>query len=137
MQNDTASVCKVILSRTHQDASCTRGNITVAGKWICHTLELPWVDNKQNMSCIPAGVYRCDWKHGTKPRARVYGVTGRTGIQIHIGNNIRETSGCILVGMAWMGRDIIHSTLAMLELYQALRGAPFELEVVDVQVDTG
>jgi hypothetical protein len=120
--------------RTHQDASCTRGSISVAGQWVCHTLELPWRDNDRSVSCIPAGVYPCEWTLTYAiPRARVRDVPGRVGIQIHVGNSTREISGCILAGMAWAGRNLVHSKMAMLELYKATKCAPFELEVVDVQ----
>lgn len=64
------------------------------------TLELPWLENKKAVSCIPVGEYLMVW--GWSPRFRRnfwrIGVPGRTGILIHKGNTLKDTSGCILVG---------------------------------------
>ena len=65
------------------------------------TLELPWLENKKAISCIPTGDYLMVW--GWSPRFKKnfwrIGVAGRTGILIHKGNFLRDTSGCILVGL--------------------------------------
>jgi hypothetical protein len=65
------------------------------------TLELPWLENKKAISCIPVGEYLMMW--GWSPRFRRnywrIGVPGRTGILIHKGNYLKDTSGCILVGL--------------------------------------
>lgn len=64
------------------------------------TLELPWLENKKAVSCIPVGEYLMVW--GWSPRFKKnfwrIGVPGRTGILIHKGNTLKDTSGCILVG---------------------------------------
>jgi len=65
------------------------------------TLEKNWVDNQKNISCIPAGSYRCVrrlyHKHGYWT-FEVMGVPGRTAILIHSGNTEDDSMGCILVG---------------------------------------
>ena len=53
-----------------------------------NTLELPWLDNKRNISCIPEGEYECVRYKSTK-RGIVYkvlAVEDRSDILIHIGN---------------------------------------------------
>lgn len=64
------------------------------------TLELPWLENRRGVSCIPVGEYLMVW--GWSPRFRKnfwrIGVPHRQGILIHKGNYLRDTSGCILVG---------------------------------------
>lgn len=86
------------------------------GGLICKTLELPWVDNKRGVSCIPEGKYlvtysppvlkddpntEVDESGGRNPRP--YGhyivnkVPGRSGILIHRGYNPAWSQGCILV----------------------------------------
>ena len=66
----------------------------------CFTLELPWLHNEQNKSCIPAGEYQWE-KHQSPSKGEcllISGVPGRTWILLHLGNFTRDTQGCILVG---------------------------------------
>ena len=35
----------------------TNGTLTLNGHFVCFTLELPWKENKRNISCIPEGKY--------------------------------------------------------------------------------
>lgn len=65
---------------------------------LCHTIELPWRENRSEISCIPEGRYRLyrQWfpKHGDQ--LGVAGVPARSGILIHPANNaLRELKGCI------------------------------------------
>jgi hypothetical protein len=64
------------------------------------TLELPWLDNQKNISCIPEGGYKAS--PYSSPRYpdvyQVHGVPDRTYILFHIGNYIKNTDGCILPG---------------------------------------
>ncbi len=68
----------------------------------CQTLELPDNENAHMISCIPAGVfpfvYRWSEKHGRNIWHIV--VAGRDEIEVHIGNTIIDTDGCVLVGLA-------------------------------------
>lgn len=65
---------------------------------ICYTIELPWLDNKQRVSCIPEGRYEL-----TKRYSRRFGhhllvndVTNRSYILIHAYNDaLKESKGCI------------------------------------------
>lgn len=81
----------------------------------CKTLELPWKDNENNVSCIPPGpgaaeaaVYdlrhRAASESGTfdYPHFIVEGVDGRSYILIHAGNLFSQILGCILVGTDWV-----------------------------------
>ena len=73
------------------------------GEGFLYTLELPWLDNATMVSCIPAGPHRC--RRVVSP---TYGVTfeieveGRTHILFHWGNWVKNTNGCVLLGL---GRD--------------------------------
>ena len=64
------------------------------------TLERPWMDNKQNVSCIPAGVYACNrFSSETHPSTfQVMNVPERTAILFHTGNLMKHSAGCILIG---------------------------------------
>ena len=66
------------------------------------TLELPWLQNRRNISCIPLGNYDVEkYLSPTKGRGEVFqftNVPGRSNVQIHIGNYYTDILGCILVG---------------------------------------
>ena len=66
----------------------------------CPTLELPWLNNQRNVSCVPAGVYNVI-PHTSKKFGKCFwlqNVANRSGILIHSGNTIADIQGCILVG---------------------------------------
>jgi hypothetical protein len=76
----------------------TNGEIRHVGRSICHTIELPWLQNRRNVSCIPEGRYalrkRFTPKHGL--HVLVVDVPGRSGILIHPANYAKtELRGCI------------------------------------------
>ena len=65
------------------------------------TLELPWLGNKDFISCIPKGVYRCEPYSSEKHEGtyKVIDVPNRDDILFHVGNNVDDTKGCICPGM--------------------------------------
>jgi hypothetical protein len=80
----------------------------------CRTLELPWLNNKPNVSCYPGeAVY--DVEKYKRPNGRwafwVKNVPGRSGILFHPGNYASiyktDSEGCTLPGMAYddLNRD--------------------------------
>ncbi len=71
------------------------------GKHICWTLELPWKDNKQEISCIPEGVYKINKFFSGGFNRWIYKINkvlGRDLVRIHNGNTVLDIRGCILVG---------------------------------------
>ena len=79
---------------------CTLGRLTF-GDFQCFTLELPWLDNKTNISCIPAaGAYKGEKykSHANGDCIAIINVMDRTHIQIHSANYTRQIKGCIAVG---------------------------------------
>lgn len=68
----------------------------------CKTLELPWKDNRQQISCIPTGDYKVVMRTSPKYKKhyQVLNVPGRSYILIHTGNYYTQILGCILVGDA-------------------------------------
>lgn len=98
---------KVKLFRYSDDGKVTLGNLAVITDGIttfqCVTDELPWLNNQQQVSCIPAGVYKCR-KVKNSPAFKyehiaVLNVTGRAGIKIHIANYVHQLRGCIAPGV--------------------------------------
>jgi hypothetical protein len=78
---------------------------------IAVTLEPPWYDNQDDISCIPAGQYSC--KRIQSPRFgevfEVQNVVNRSHILFHKGNTRADTHGCILVAEGVRYREIINS----------------------------
>jgi len=71
------------------------------GKFGCFSLELPWINNKPNISCIPTGTYIVKWTYSLKfplGSYEVKNVSGRSGIRIHTGNFYKDILGCIILG---------------------------------------
>jgi hypothetical protein len=68
------------------------------GKFLCHTIELPWKDNRKSVSCIPEGVYEIVPRFSTKfnHHLLVMNVEQRNLILIHPANDaLKELEGCI------------------------------------------
>lgn len=78
---------------------CTIGRLSY-DHFNCFTLELPWRENKTDISCIGAGAYECEKyfspKHGLVILFK--NVLSREMIEIHAGNFTSQILGCILVG---------------------------------------
>ena len=108
----------VKLIRIHSDLISTRGFLLYGRKVLCHTPELPWLRNEKNVSCIPEGIYPC-WKAKSEKFGDVFyldHVPNRSGILIHSGNTIRDTRGCILVGLDCDLLSVVQSRLALARL---------------------
>jgi hypothetical protein len=74
------------------------GELYTHGARECFTIELPWLHNKPNCSCIPEGTYvlqkRFSKKHGW--HIEVTGVKNRSLILLHPANDaLKELKGCI------------------------------------------
>lgn len=92
---------EITVQRQIATTNCIMGYLLVQGKTTCYTLELPYRDNKSDVSAIPAGRYRgivrTDGIRGW--RIELKNVPQRTNVQIHVGNYTRDTTGCTLVGL--------------------------------------
>ena len=96
------------------------------GLWItegfsARSLELPWLGNRQNISCIPSGEYECK-PHYSRKFGECYLITdveGRSWILTHAGNLAGDrlkgyrthSYGCVLLGK-YFGR--LYGQLAVL-----------------------
>lgn len=117
---------KLTIERKSTTTTCSMGYLIANNKVICYTLELPWIDNLNNISCIPEGTYsgilRYDKTDGW--RIQLENVPNRTGVQIHMGNYTKEIKGCILVGTDAKADDcsVQNSTTAYTKLKEAFYG---------------
>ena len=90
----------VELIRLERSEEGVFGMLRVDGQVQCMTLEPPERNNMPNLSCIPAGGYRCKRRDSRRfgPTFEVAGVPGRADILFHAGNLATDSRGCILLG---------------------------------------
>lgn len=95
-------------------------------RWL--TLERPWYNNEQEVSCIQDGTYDLipyPSTHFGKVWA-VQNVVGRTAILIHPANRAEELRGCIALGMRYGELDhrpaILESQPAVAEFHNMMKG---------------
>lgn len=100
----------------------------------CLTLELPWLDNQVDKSCVPAGTYHCI-PHNTPKHPNTWeltGVPGRSDILIHTGNSPDDSEGCILVGSTFSGdQTFVESSIAAMALLHRELPPEFDLTIID------
>ncbi len=104
----------------HYHHNRTHGRLLLSGIPVLHTLELPWRENSQQISCIPEDTYRCVRTDNRKTSGgleipstfEVTNVPGRGGILFHVGNYTKDTQGCILLGLQVFGDGIRFSRKA-------------------------
>src|SRR5262245_33727467 len=82
------------LIRTY-DPNGTNGEIIYR---VCNTIELPWLQNQRNISCITEGRYELVSRFSSKHQHHLAlkNVPDRSGILIHPANDaLKELLGCI------------------------------------------
>lgn len=140
-----------ILQRTSSSDQGTFGEFVCEG-YSCFSMELPWRFNKKQISCIPAGTYKCQLFESPKFGRYLYRlekVPGRTVILIHPANWAGDThkgfrtqlNGCISlgekVGTLEGQKALIGSKNAVQKLHDLLKGEQFTLVIRDlVQVSS-
>jgi hypothetical protein len=76
----------------------TNGELYHEGKRICFTIELPWLFNKHQVSCIPEGRYELVNRYSEHLgwHFHLKDVVNRSLILIHCANDaVKELKGCI------------------------------------------
>lgn len=76
----------------------TNGELSLRGVRICSTIELPWLHNKPQISCIPEGKYALMKRYSQRFgwHLQVMNVKNRALILIHPANDAKkELRGCI------------------------------------------
>ena len=76
----------------------TNGRLYINGVFQCYTIELPWLNNESQVSCIPEGEYFVEKRYSQHfgRHLLVAPVSGRQLILIHPANNaLQELKGCI------------------------------------------
>ena len=68
----------------------------------CFTVERPWLDNKENVSCIPEDQYTmvpARFNRGGYDTYEIAPIEGRIEIKVHIANTMNDVLGCIGLGL--------------------------------------
>ncbi|PPK92774.1 hypothetical protein LY01_02860 [Nonlabens xylanidelens] len=87
----------VLLHRTYYKEG-TNSALFYNGLFLGFAIELPWLNNQRNVSCIAEGVYELKARYSAKFKHHLYivDVKGRSLILLHSANNAkRELRGCI------------------------------------------
>ena len=101
------------------------------------SLSRPWLNNDVNVSCIPEGVYIVS--RDIEGRHRWYAVQdvdSRSNIEIHVGNTVADSAGCILLGMSFdADNNISRSIPAMKALLNIVGSDDFILTIRSATAD--
>ena len=102
------------------------------------SLELPWKENKNKISCIPKGSYKVTTTFSNRFKKDMWlllDVPNRSGIRIHSANYSIELEGCIALGLQKVDIDNdktmdIKDSKKAIVLAKFHLGNEFELEIL-------
>lgn len=137
-----------LLIKRDYTKDCTIGHLFINDIFSSQTLELPWKDNKRNISCIPEGEYEVKRyrRLSGKMALEVFRVPNRTAILFHAGNDATQdedgadSQGCILpnttVNLTKGKYRGVASTVATNKLFKAVFAALDKGEKVMLKITT-
>ena len=118
----------------------TNGTLTLNGHFVCFTLELPWKENKKNISCIPEGKYelKARFSQELQNHLEVLDVYNRNRILINPATNaIKELRGGIAPVKQLTGiGEGIYSRLAMEKLLSIFHQTMEENEKIIININS-
>lgn len=127
------------LKRFNSDSKETLGSITITiggATFTCNTLELSWLNNLTNISCVPIGTYSVVFistPHFPQGIYQLQNVPNRIGVDIHSGNTFHDSLACILLGSQFNDinndgeEDVINSRTTLEKFETFLSRKPFTL----------
>lgn len=119
----------ITLKRVKTTDGAVIGKLFVNNDLECYTLE-------SADFIIPTGTYTLTRQFSSKFNHEVlilWGVVGRSGIEIHPGNTKEDAKGCILVGRSHTDRSVIASRGALTHLLKRLQ-LPAVIVIQDAQL---
>ncbi len=134
---------KIVVRRFEYGDKFTIGKMYIndSTEFECYTLEdkvRPKGVKVQNETAIPSGVYNLVInysQHFDRILPQLLNVPMFEGVRIHSGNTDLDTEGCILVGSAWPGGDmILQSRDAFNKLFPKIQAAWNAKETITVEV---
>lgn len=112
--------------RLTQTDFATFGELVIHGDAVCKTLELPWKDNANGVSCIPAGTYWVEREFSPAFKRDLFelkDVPHRSECKFHPANVPHELKGCIALGEDYGtvgGEDGVVRSRAAVDTFMAL-----------------
>ena len=126
---------EVVIYRSIDTKDVMLGNLFVIDGtkiiYQCKTLELPWRNNKRNVSCVPEGIYPLRYEYSPRFKQdlwELYNVPGRSECKFHAANFARQLNGCIALGDMHLKidsddiPDIRNSRITMERFHKSLSG---------------
>jgi hypothetical protein len=120
---------KIVVVRRWLGDTASVGKLFINGRFFCYTLEdqvRPIGEKVSGHTAIPYGTYPVRITHSPKfgkMMPLIDNVPGFSGIRIHPGNSIDDTSGCLLVGFGRDGSKLTQSASAYAELFDKISEA--------------
>lgn len=119
----------------------TNGTLFCSQTFLCHSIELPWKENKRSISCIPEGRYELvpRFSNQFNHHLLLKGVEKRSLILIHPANDVlKELEGCIApvltltgIGKGTQSRPALQKLLSLVHQAQE-RKEPIFLTIKSV-----
>jgi hypothetical protein len=134
------STFRLTLIRTFESDNCTTGELYVNGEFLCHTLELPWQNNRSFISSIPSSIYGANIRYDKSDHWRIElkndDTQPRSYVQIHIGNTPKDLKGCISTGMEVINAQskLVKSAVAYGRLKNAFYGTDAPISTPDKEI---
>ena len=129
------SMKNVILKRIEKTEECSIGILSVDGMVVCLTLEEPWRNNQQDISCIPPGNYPLKLEFSPSRQRNLWtikDVPKRTYVRVHTGNTVDDTEGCPLTGTYTgeiKGKRAVMDSRAAFKRFMAAMGDETEAKI--------
>lgn len=135
---------ELLLIRKFPRQNYTIGKLYVNGGFYCHTLEPPVRDydhGEQKVygnSAIPKGTYKINYRQSTTYNRKMpylCNVPYFTGVMIHTGNTVKDTKGCILVGLNLLVGKLCNSRSMFRELDIEMQAAVKRKESITIKIE--
>lgn len=112
---------KIEIKRDIKGNTYTAGKMYVDGWHFADTLEphaIDWSKEEKTLgkTAIPEGTYKVEMRYSTKFKTQmpfVQNVPHFDGIMLHVGNSVRDSRGCILIGTRTYPSVLTHSREAV------------------------
>lgn len=132
---------KIVIDRFSPEHKQTIGtfylleNDFIIKSWF--SLELPWLNNQNFISCIPPGIYTAIKHESPKfgPSLWIQDVEGRSEILVHYSNHYWNLKGCVAIGedLTDLDKDgnvdVTDSKASIRQLMSLIKGDSIQIEI--------